>query len=70
MLVEGTLSKSWTSNVFVVTLETLIHLPLTGSEARGYAVPGELTPTLTVMVVPVTADIARAISYAGSVARG
>ena len=56
--------------MFVVVLNTLIHFPLTGSEARGYAVPGELTPTLTVIVVPVTADIARAVSYAGSVARG
>ena len=36
VLVEGAESNTWISNVFVVTLDTGINLPLIGSVARGY----------------------------------
>ena len=64
------MSKHCISNVFEVTLEIGINLPLIGSEERGYAEPGELTPTLTVIVVPPTALIAIGRLYTGSVALG
>ena len=60
-LVDGVPNRTLTSIVLAVTLVTDNHLPLTGSAARGYdlALPvGLAIPTLTVIVVPVTAVIA------------
>ena len=74
VFVEGITSNTWTSNVFVVTLETSTHLLLMKSVERGYAVATVplVAPTLTVIVPAAwsTAVINKGVLYAGSVARG